>query len=152
MIRKFHETDTMQIMELWLRGNEEAHSFIPKEYWHSNFSMVQEQLMQAEVYVCETDGRIRGFIGITGEYIAGIFTDSASRCLGIGTQLLNYAKQLHSPLSLDVYEKNPRAVAFYLREGFSILERRVDETTGEKEYTMIWERAVPVKTDDTISE
>lgn len=140
MIRKFQETDTRQIMEIWLKGNEEAHPFIPKEYWHSNFSMVQEQLLQAEIYVCETEGTIQGFIGMTGEYIAGIFVDSASRCLGIGTQLLEYAKELHSALTLSVYEKNTRAAAFYLRKGFSILERSEDKDTGEKEYTMGWKR------------
>ena len=37
MIRKFKETDTRQVMAIWLSGNEEAHSFIPNEYWHSKF-------------------------------------------------------------------------------------------------------------------
>ncbi len=35
MIRKFKETDTRQVMTIWLSGNEDAHSFIPNEYWHS---------------------------------------------------------------------------------------------------------------------
>ena len=152
MIRKFKETDTRQVMAIWLSGNEDAHSFIPNEYWHSNFSMVEKQLLQAEIYVCETEGIIQGFIGMTDEYIAGLFVDRASRCLGVGAQLLNCAKQVHNTLSLSVYEKNIRAAAFYLREGFSILERKMDEDTGETEYIMSWKNPAHTRADDTISE
>ncbi len=62
-------------MKLWLSGNVDAHPFIPKEYWESNYSMVEEQILQAEVFLCEADGKIQGFIGIVGNYIAGIFVD-----------------------------------------------------------------------------
>lgn len=70
MIREFQTADTEQVMQIWLNGNEDAHPFISKKYWCSNFSMVQEQLLQAEVFVYEKDGIIRGFIGITDGYIA----------------------------------------------------------------------------------
>lgn len=138
MIRRFQKSDTGQVMQIWLSGNEEAHSFIPKGYWQSHFSMVQEQLTQAEVFVYETDKIIKGFVGMTEEYIAGIFVDRTYRSLGIGTQLLEYVKQLHDTLTLGVYEKNKRAVAFYVREGFSIVSKEFDEATGEMEYTMVW--------------
>ena len=73
MIRKFQESDTTQVMEIWLNGNKDAHSFIPPEYWESHREMVREQLLQAEVYVYKTAGTIQGFIGIQDEHIAGIF-------------------------------------------------------------------------------
>ena len=86
----------------------------------------------------DTDGKIQGFIGIVNEYIAGIFVDKNSRSHGIGTQLLNYVKQRYTKLSLEVYEKNTRAAAFYRKENFSVLSEAIDEDTGEKEYIMIW--------------
>lgn len=138
VIKNFQKSDTEQVMKLWLNGNIDAHPFIPKEYWISNFSAVQEQISQAEVFVYEKDGEISGFIGITDDYIAGIFVKGKHRPLGIGKQLLEYAKQMHPALSLNVYEKNQRAVAFYLREGFSIQSKGIDEATGETEYTMTW--------------
>ena len=58
MIREFQTADTEQVMQIWLNGNEDAHPFISKKYWCSNFSMVQEQLLQAEVFVYEKDGII----------------------------------------------------------------------------------------------
>jgi putative acetyltransferase len=39
-----------------------------------------------------------------------------------------------------------RAVRFYLREGFRIVEDGTDENTGEKEYLMRWEKeSIPGK-------
>lgn len=138
MIRKFQKTDIGQVMEIWLNGNEEAHPFIPNEYWKSNFEMVQEQILQADVFVYPMDGEILGFIGIVEGYIAGIFVDKRHRSLGIGRELLDYAKSKYHSLSLDVYKKNDRAAAFYLREGFSIRSEGFDEDTGEFEYRMVW--------------
>lgn len=139
MIRKFQKADSEQVMQIWLNGNMDAHPFIPKEYWESNFGMVREQLLQAEVFVCELHGDIQGFIGIADAYIAGIFVDKRHRSHGVGEKLLDYVKQKYSSLSLDVYRKNNRAVLFYLREGFSILSERLDEATREAEYTMVWD-------------
>ncbi len=138
MIRKFQITDTEQVMEIWLTGNIDAHPFIPKEYWLSNFDMVREQLLQAEVYVFENEGSIQGFIGIQEDYIAGIFVKEEVRSAGIGKRLLDYIKENHSALTLNVYQKNRRAVEFYQREGFYILSEGLDEETKETDCTMFW--------------
>lgn len=138
MIREFQMSDTEQVMKLWLFGNEDAHSFVSEEYWRSHFDEVQEALLQAKVFVYDIDGKAQGFIGMMNEYIAGIFVDKSYRSTGIGTQLLTYVKQKYDTLSLSVYQQNSRAVAFYHREGFSILSEGIDEDTGEKEYTMLW--------------
>lgn len=138
MIRTFQKSDTEQVMQIWKNGNEDAHSFIPKNYWQSNFSIVQEQLLQAEVVVYEEDGKIRGFIGIVGGFVAGIFVDKKYRSQGVGKQLIDYAKKSYESLSLGVYQKNRRAINFYFREGFSILTEAFDKATGETEYTMLW--------------
>ena len=135
MIRQFQMSDTEQVMQIWLQGNEDAHPFIPGKYWRSHFSAVQEQIKQAEVSVYEAEGKIQG-------YIAGIFVSRSYRCHGIGRQLLEYAKQTHSTLSLDVYEKNTQAVDFYLREKFVIVSRQTDEDTGETEFTMSFNEKV----------
>ena len=127
-------------MRIWLNGNKDAHPFIPNEYWESNYSMVEEQILQAEVFVYEADGEIQGFMGIVEGYIAGIFVDRAYRSLGTGKELLNFAKQSYDSLSLGVYQKNERAVSFYFREGFAVQSEQLDEDAGEMEYTMIWKR------------
>lgn len=140
MIRKFEKSDIEQIMPIWLNGNIEGHPFVAKEYWISNYQMVQEQLVQAEVYVAEEDGEIQGFVGVVEGYIAGIFVERTYRSKGIGKQLLDYVKELYDSLALGVYQKNDRAVKFYLREGFSVISESLDEDTGEVDFTMEWNR------------
>ncbi|HIZ54692.1 MAG TPA: N-acetyltransferase [Firmicutes bacterium] len=138
MIRKFEACDIEQVMRIWVKGNIEAHDFIPREYWEAHIPVVREQLLQAEAYVYETDGEIQGFIGMQGDYLAGIFVEKQSRSRGIGKQLLHYVKNIHSVLSLNVYQKNRRAVKFYQQEGFSVVSEDMDEATGQMDYTMSW--------------
>ena len=138
MIRTFQNTDTSQVMDLWLHGNMDAHPFIPAAYWQSNLSMVQEQLLQAEVYVYEDQGAVQGFIGLQEDYIAGIFVKKEARSSGIGKKLLGHVKTIHPFLTLNVYEKNRRAMEFYKREGFSVTMTETDPDTGETDVTMGW--------------
>lgn len=138
MIRKCNPCDIEQVIRIWLNANIDAHPFVPEEYWKSHYAAVREQLLQAEVYVYETDAAIRGFAGLQRDYLAGIFVEKAFRSMGIGEKLLNHIKKIHSSLSLHVYQKNRRAVRFYARTGFSIVSEDIDADTGEAEYTMAW--------------
>ena len=75
-------------------------------------------------------------------YIAGIFVKKEARSKGIGTQLLNYVKNIKPALSLNVYQKNTRAIAFYQREHFIIQSENIDTDTNENELTMVWENKI----------
>ena len=72
MIRPLQPPDLAQVAAIWLDTNIQAHAFIPAEYWQGNFSAVREQLAQAEVYIYEAAGQVLGFIGLDGQYIAGL--------------------------------------------------------------------------------
>lgn len=56
---------------------------------------------------------------------------------GIGSELLNCVKKYHSSLTLSVYKKNKRAVAFYQKQGFEVIEKKIDKNVNE-EYVMEW--------------
>lgn len=140
MIRKFKENDLDKVMSIWLNSNLEVHSFVNPDYWKEKFTDVKIMIPQAEVYVSENDGIINGFIGIIGDYIAGIFVNKSNRSTGIGTDLLNLAKINKEKLVLSVYEKNEAAITFYKNAGFKIKTIGIDNDTFQKEYTMIWKR------------
>ena len=139
MIRKLQKTDINQVSHIWLKTNLKAHFFIPEQYWISNYEFVKEMLPQAEVYVYEDDKMIQGFIGVSDEYIEGIFVSDEMQSCGIGKMLLDYIKDKKDRLQLKVYQKNVRAMSFYQREGFTIQSEEMDEFTREKEYVMNWE-------------
>lgn len=105
MIRKLEKTDVDKVANLWLEANLTAHDFISEKYWKDHFNMVKEQLLQAEVYIYEDCQNISGFIGITDEYVEGIFVSEKMRSQGIGKQLLDFVKDKKSKLYLNVYQK-----------------------------------------------
>lgn len=117
-----------------------AHDFIAETYWDEHFEMVKGMLGDAEIYVFEEQGQIKGFVGLDGEYIAGIFVREKEQSLGIGKQLLDFVKSLKGQLKLNVYQKNERAIKFYTREQFEIQDEQTDEATGEAEYLMLWKK------------
>ena len=140
MIRKFETQDLDAIMQIWLHGNLDAHAFIPASFWTEHFEMVRDMLPQAKLYVHEDEDtrQIDGFIGLTENHIEGIFVAKAARSQGIGKALLEYAKSRNPYLTLSVYQKNQRALAFYQREQFTVQSEGIDEDTNEAELQMLW--------------
>ena len=70
MIRKFEEKDTERVMQIWLEVNIETHNFVFSDYWLSQYQPVQEQLLQADIFVYEQDKKIQGFVGMMDDYLA----------------------------------------------------------------------------------
>ena len=138
IVRQLMGEDLEQVMKLWLNGNLEAHSFLPRKYWESHAEMVKEQLLCAEVLVYEEGGSVKGFAGLQGNYLAGIFVEGNSRSKGIGRALLDRVKETHLFFTLHVYAENARAAAFYRREGLQAVSRETEKDTGREEYTMEW--------------
>ena len=142
MIRKFENLDLDTVMQIWLHGNLDAHVFIPASFWEAHFEMVRDMLPQAELYVHENEAprQIDGFIGLTENHIEGIFVAKSARSKGIGKALLEYAKSRKPRLTLSVYQKNERALAFYRREQFIVQSEGIDGDTNEAEIQMLWTR------------
>lgn len=142
MIRESRKADLTNVMQIWLETNIQTHHFISEEYWTGSYELVEEMMPQAELYVYEDDitNKVEGFIGLTDNYIAGIFVRKEVQSKGIGKQLLDYVKAFKTSLTLSVYQKNKRAVHFYQRECFVIQSENIDESTNEKEYIMAWSR------------
>lgn len=113
MIRELRKVDINKVAEIWLDTNIKTHYFISAQYWKSNFELVKELLLQATVYVYEDKQEIQGFIGLSNEYIEGIFVSAEMQSQGIGKILLNYVKGKRNKLILNVYQKNTRAISFY---------------------------------------
>ena len=142
MIRKFEARDLDAVMQIWLEGNLDAHAFIPASFWTEHFEMVRDMLPQAELYVHENEDtlQIDGFIGLTENHIEGIFVAKSARSKGVGKALLDHAKSCKPSLTLSVYQKNERALAFYQREQFAVQAKGIDEDTNEAEIQMLWTR------------
>lgn len=136
VIRSMQRNDLERIMQIWLMSNMQAHDFIEGSYWKNQYDNVKAMIPEAEIYICETSAQTVGFIGLSGNYIAGLFVSPESQCQGFGKALLEYVKKIKSELHLNVYQKNQKAIRFYQKEGFITESESVDENTGEKEFLM----------------
>ncbi|WWR15647.1 GNAT family N-acetyltransferase [Lachnospiraceae bacterium JLR.KK008] len=138
MIRRFRDDDVDAVMSIWLNANLEAHTFIASEYWLDNYDAVKKMIPGAEVWVSENGQVVDGFIGMTGDYIAGIFVDKTARAKGIGSELLRTVQKDRKRLKLRVYRRNTSAIDFYSNRGFLIEAEYMDAQTSEWEYGMVW--------------
>lgn len=135
MIREFKSADLDEVMAIWLQGNEQAHNFIDANFFKQNYDIVKMLIPMSTVYVQEFDG-IKGFIGITENYISGLFVDQAFRRQGTGKALVDKVKQRHNQLMVHVYKKNIDAINFYLSQNFEIISESINEESNEPELLM----------------
>ena len=105
MIRELRKADINKVADIWLDTNIKSHYFISAKYWKSSFELVKKLLLQATVYVYEDKQEIQGFIGLSDEYIEGVFVSAEMQSQGIGKILLNYVKEKRNTLLLNVYQK-----------------------------------------------
>ena len=140
MLRTMRTDDLDYVVKIWLESNIQAHSFIESDYWKENKEEVRKMLPHSLIQVAEIDGNIVGFIGMNETRIEGLFVSSDFQSRGIGHSLIEWAKTGNEELTLSVYQKNQRALQFYLKEGFVIGELLMDQKTGEIELLMQWKR------------
>ena len=140
MLRKMKTDDLDPVVQIWLESNRQAHSFIEADYWEKNKEEVRKMLPYSLIQIAEIEGNIVGFIGMNENKIVGLFVNCNFQSRGIGYSLIEWAKTGNEELTLSVYQKNQRALQFYLKEGFVIGERLMDQKTGEIELLMQWKR------------
>jgi putative acetyltransferase len=121
VIRRYIDADLDEVVALWYRSW--MHTFPnlnhpqPLEQWKSRFQ--NDYVNHAEVWVADVSGQILGFVVVSGSEIAQIFVDINAQGNGVGTRLLNQAKQSCSgSLRLTTLEQNAQARQFYEKHGF----------------------------------
>lgn len=141
MIRPYLPTDADRIIAIWLESSAVAHAFIDYGYWKRNaMAMRSVYLPMAKtfVWINEANGEPAAFISLAGTTVAALFVAPGSERNGIGSALLNFAKQQSDILDLYVYCLNIHAFRFYRRHGFEVIETNTDPNTGEDQYHMIY--------------
>jgi putative acetyltransferase len=142
MIREWrHNEDTAPLLTLWMESTIYAHPFIDVSYWQESEPLVRDvYLPGARTWVWEEEGAMKGFVSVMdGRYVGALFVAPAFERCGIGGALLNHVKQRFSSLSLEVYQKNTRAVNFYHALGFRIEDSAWQEETRHPTWIMRWQ-------------
>lgn len=86
--------------------------------------LVQGQyLPRLRIQVAERNECMLGFIGMDGNHVSMLYVADEARSMGVGSALLDWAKQQSNLLTLDVNKQNPCAVVFYIKRGFTPVDR-----------------------------
>ncbi len=140
MIRPFTPHDCSEVCALWLESSISAHPFIPRAYWEAKLDALRTVYLPLSdellLFLDDETGKLAGFMALVDSFLAALFVSPAMQGRGVGSRLLSLAKKMHPELTLSVYARNARAVAFYERHGFVFVEARVEEETGETEWIM----------------
>ena len=140
MIRPFTKSDTDAVVGLWLDSARTSHGFLPPSFWER----VEENIrtlylpMSDEVvlHIDDASGEVDAFLAFAGSYLGALFVAPKAQGRGLGSRMFRIARRMHPDLTLTVYKDNARAVAFYKRQGLSILGERVEEETACAELIM----------------
>lgn len=130
IIRKAEPSDFGAMAQIWLGASRAGHPFLGEAVLQEQLATVQNVYFpQAENWVAE-EGSVIGFIGLLESHIGGLFVSPAAHRRGIGRQLVAHAADRLGSLSVEVYEQNESAVAFYLRCGFVQTGRKERDDEG----------------------
>ena len=141
LVRPFRPDEDMDaVLDIWVRASERAHAFVPPGFWRAHLGRMRDHYLPlAEVRVALWPD-VAGFAAVVAEHLAALFVAPERQGRGLGRLLVEDARQRRDELSLNVYESNRAARAFYEHLGFVARDRVRDALTGRMEWTMLWRR------------
>lgn len=128
VIRPARHEEGNALHALWERTVRASHHFLAEEDIAYYSPMVRECLASGmEFWVAADDGGRAplAFMGLDWSdlevcwKLEALFVDPDLARRGLGALLVRHARLLKGPLILDVNEQNPRAIAFYRKQGFA---------------------------------
>ena len=132
-IRRYRESDREALTDVWLRSVKATHHFLSEEDIAGFLPFVRrEAWIEMETWILESnDGKFAGFMSLVRDKIEGLFIAPEYLHQGLGTRLVNHAKQTNRGLTVDVNEQNEVACAFYRACGFTPFGRSERDGQGK---------------------
>ena len=119
------EKDYHRLYEIFTSTLEEGS---PVEDLESEESFVERIAQSDHVWIAREGDVTVGFLAQEGNDITFLYVIETFQNQGVGFALLNEAKRLSSELILSIFEANKKAERFYLRNGFSLVQKYVGQT------------------------
>lgn len=128
MIRKHTSSDLEDILDIWYQASTLAHPFLAVDIVKEVMKDMREiYIPDSETWVYEEGNKIVGFIGMMGNEIGGLFVLPDHHSRGIGSKLVNFIKEFHQELEVEVFKENSIGRAFYDKYGFKQFHEEMNE-------------------------
>ena len=110
-----------------------AHPFMTDEFIAQERDNVAHiYIPNTDTWVVEIDDEVVGFIALMGNEVGAIFLQPEIHGVGAGKALMDKARAIHGDLEVEVFKKNAIGRKFYSRYGFSLIEEKLHEPTGQQ--------------------
>jgi diamine N-acetyltransferase len=151
-IRAAQPADKDRLLDIWLRSVRATHRFLAESDIQSLLPAVRDvALEQLELWALCEAGEVVGFMGLADTGVEALFIDPACSRRGGGRRLVGHARRLKgSPLSVEVNEQNPEALAFWRACGF-VVTGRSPVDSGGRPYPLLHLREAAGNVDDRVS-
>lgn len=133
LIRLSNDGDIAQIHAVWRASVDATHGFVAAEdiaLYEGLLLKIYLPYNRLWLSTAPGDGRITGFIGLSGPKIDALFIDPGWHRQGVGRALIDHARTMHPQLLVDVNSQNDGAVHFYTALGFREIGRSPVDHSG----------------------
>ncbi|WP_293312223.1 GNAT family N-acetyltransferase [Pedobacter sp. UBA5917] len=132
LIEQAAKKDYQELITIWESSVRATHHFLSESDIVTYRELILDQYFdQVQLYSAKEDGKISGFIGISGEAIQMLFIHADARGKGLGKKLIDFVKKEHGINTVDVNEQNDQAVGFYEKLGFVTVSRSELDDAGK---------------------
>ncbi|MGE8500224.1 MAG: GNAT family N-acetyltransferase [Pseudomonas sp.] len=144
------EVDFPRMLEVWEAAVRATHDFLPEIDIQLIRPLLSSQYFPNLTLTCirDSSGQVVGFLGGAEGKVEMLFVDPATHGQGIGRALLQHAIEQHGAYLVDVNEQNPKALGFYLSQGF-VVESRSPLDGGGRPFPLLHLRLEPAAQRDT---
>jgi len=123
MIREYAEADLECTAKVWLRSGQDEYYYLPafQELNEETAVDVFRHVIQdkCRIWVHESGEKVNGFMAMNNNLIDRLYIDPLHQGTGIGSLLINHAKELFpGGITLKTHKKNTYACRFYEKRGF----------------------------------
>ena len=140
IIEKLDIQNKIDIEQVILIFNTSRPKFVIQHSIDEDREFFRQNILSSSIIYVLRKEKIYGFICMKKNQIEHLYIDSNIFSKGHGTSLLDYVKQKYDSLSLWVFQQNERAVNFYKKNGFEVVDKTNGENNEEKlpDYYMEW--------------
>lgn len=143
-VRSFENEDFEPVAALFREVYRQAYPHFDERFFVAErFRSIMREfvLPQARVWTVKRDLELVGFIALAPNFVDQLYIRNAFRGKGLGGFLIEQAKLIHPDfLELYTFAVNEKAIAFYEKHGFRVIERGIAPDEQMPDVKMRWEK------------
>lgn len=143
-IFKYREQDFETLAALFREIYAATYPFLDEKFLHPlRFEKIlrKHTLPNADVWLAKTNGELIGFAAVSRNFIDQLYVHPKFQGKGLGSFWIEQAKAKY-PDFLELYTlaANEKAIAFYEKHGFKIIERAIAPDENVPDVKMLWRK------------